>query len=213
MKTILLAAGCLAGLTLLAGCATLSREQCLQGDWHGIGLADGQQGRTLDRLDDHRRACRDTPAIVDEAAYQAGREVGLLSYCTPVSGYQVAANGRGYNSVCPVTSEPDFLAGYVLGEQVRRARGDFDSAVSRVDRLAGELESNQDELNSVIGQIANAGEGTDIASLRSRLNELRRDSRRLRDDLRGARYSVESASDRLQEVEARTSLQLQALQS
>lgn len=213
MKTILLAAGCLAGLTLLAGCATLSREQCLQGDWHGIGLADGQQGRTLDRLDDHRRACRDTPAIVNEAAYQAGREVGLRSYCTPVSGYRVAANGRGYNNVCPVTSEPDFLAGYVLGEQVRRARRDFDSAVSRVDRLASELESNQDDMDTVINQIANAGEGTDMAVLRSRLNELRRDSRRLRDDLRGARYSVESASDRLQEVEARTSLQLQALQS
>ena len=41
----------------LAGCASLSQHQCLQGDWYSIGVGDGQRGMPVDRLDQHTRAC------------------------------------------------------------------------------------------------------------------------------------------------------------
>ena len=41
----------------LAGCASLSQHQCLQGDWYAIGLGDGQLGLPAERLDRHNQAC------------------------------------------------------------------------------------------------------------------------------------------------------------
>lgn len=31
-------------LLLFAGCASLNRTQCLEGDWYEIGLSDGESG-------------------------------------------------------------------------------------------------------------------------------------------------------------------------
>ena len=212
-KTILLGTGCAAMLMLLAGCATLTREQCLQGDWYGIGVADGQQGRTLERLDGHRRACRDTPAVVDEAAYRAGRDIGLVSYCTPVSGYRVAEGGRRYAGVCPVAIEPRFMAGFVLGEQVRETRLALSTAESRLADLERELEAKRDEVVAIEEEIAGYDDRYDISGPERTLRMLRREARALREDVLDARYAVERARETLADVQARTSLQLQALQS
>ena len=49
----------------LAGCASLSQHQCLQGDWYSIGVGDGQLGMPADRLDQHTRACAQYGVTID----------------------------------------------------------------------------------------------------------------------------------------------------
>ena len=44
-------------LLLVAGCATLDKDECRSADWYAIGLEDGARGRAIERLGDHRRAC------------------------------------------------------------------------------------------------------------------------------------------------------------
>ncbi|MBO6676657.1 MAG: DUF2799 domain-containing protein [Rhizobiales bacterium] len=207
----LLALACLGLLFALVGCATLSREECLRGDWYQIGLQDGQQGHLLSRLDDHRRACRDTPAIIDEDAYQAGRNIGLQSYCTPVSGYRVAANGDAYGNVCPVASEVSFLQGYVLGEQVHRAEQDIDEAERRVRDLQSRLDEKQKEIEEAQAR-ANAAEGRDaIRHAEQVLWILRNEADDLRADLYDVRLDVSRARSAFRDVQERTSWQLQSL--
>jgi hypothetical protein len=46
-------------LLTLAGCATMSKEACLQGDWAGVGFKDGEAGRAQSRLDDHAKPILD----------------------------------------------------------------------------------------------------------------------------------------------------------
>ena len=47
----------LAGILVLGGCAMLSKEECLRGDWRALGVTDGLNGETAARIDEHRKAC------------------------------------------------------------------------------------------------------------------------------------------------------------
>jgi hypothetical protein len=208
---LLLGLACLGLLFALAGCATLSREECLRGDWYQIGVQDGQQGHLLSRLDDHRRACRDTRAILDEDAYRAGRDIGLQSYCTPVSGYRVAANGDTYGNVCPVGSEATFLQGYVLGAQVHRAEQDIDDAERRVRSLEARLDEKHEDIEQAQARAA-AADGRDaVRQAEQMIWILRNDADDLRADLRDAQFDVDIARRAFRNVQERTSLQLQSL--
>lgn len=54
--TLRLLAG-LVAVALVAACATLSEEECIEGNWREIGQRDGQAGRTASFLTEHAKAC------------------------------------------------------------------------------------------------------------------------------------------------------------
>lgn len=81
-------------------CSTVSREECLAGDWRQIGIADGAEGYGPDRLTWQRRACRGTGVTPDAAAWARGREAGLRLYCTPAKAYAVGREGRPLREGC-----------------------------------------------------------------------------------------------------------------
>jgi hypothetical protein len=67
---------------LFIGCATLSKEECLKGEWRAIGYQDGVKGYDMQRLEKHEKACSDYGVKPEIARYQEGRKVGLAYYCT-----------------------------------------------------------------------------------------------------------------------------------
>lgn len=86
----------------LSGCATLNLEQCLRGDWYGIGLADGRDGLPApDRLDRHMQACARHGVRVDVRLYHQGHAQGLLDYCRIDNAFDTGLRGRRYRHVCP----------------------------------------------------------------------------------------------------------------
>ena len=105
-------------LALLAGCASLDKDECRTADWRAIGLEDGVKGRTLDRLGDHRKACAKHGVTPDTDRYIAGRTEGLATYCTPDNGYRVGRTGESYHGVCPELSAPAFVAAYNRGHEL-----------------------------------------------------------------------------------------------
>ncbi len=90
-------------LPFLAACASLTENQCRVGDWAGIGLNDGLNGRAPDYVSNHFDACSDIGITPNIAAWQAGREQGLLQYCTPQNAYNRGRDGRNFNAVCPAS--------------------------------------------------------------------------------------------------------------
>lgn len=108
----------------LAGCASLSKESCLEGDWYTIGLQDGSNGRKAERRFDHEETCTEhgvsVQVQVDE--YIKGREAGLRLYCTPESGYQIGLRVDYYYDVCPADLKPAFTQAYRLGRRQARLR-------------------------------------------------------------------------------------------
>lgn len=136
-----------------AGCATLNEEQCRVGDWRGVGLNDGAEGRPMGRIEDHAKACAKYGALPDPRAYENGREQGLRAFCTPVRGFREGREGDTYHDVCPEETEGPFLQAYSDGRRVHaaeaaadRAASEASSARSRADRLDKDIRSEEAKL-------------------------------------------------------------------
>jgi len=113
----------LALLTLgLAGCASLSQEKCVAGDWYAIGEQDGERGYREDRYQAHNNACSEYGVGVNVAQYKQGREAGLALYCTPENAYQIGLRNDFYYDVCPAMKQAEFKKAYRKGRQLARAR-------------------------------------------------------------------------------------------
>ena len=107
-------------LLSLIGCSnmTLSREDCLRGDWNALGVQDGLAGKTKGELNLHKEACFEYGIIPDENQYFVGRETGLLDYCKLENAVTTGLSGHLYQSVCPKEVDAAFrqqnLAAYNL---------------------------------------------------------------------------------------------------
>lgn len=91
----------IASVLLLSGCATLSKQECMVGDWQAIGYNDGVAGYYSERLASHAKACAKASVAPDYQAWERGRQLGLKQYCTVINAYNIGRRGRELNSVCP----------------------------------------------------------------------------------------------------------------
>lgn len=126
----------IAVLFLLIGCASLSQEECLTGDWGGIGQRDGAAGRVADtQFSRHLKACADAGITPDRAAWQVGYARGLQSYCIPLNGLNEGLEGRRHRKVCPSAAEAAFLRGFRIGMDDYNAREDVRRVQSEIARM------------------------------------------------------------------------------
>lgn len=140
----------------LGGCAGMSGDECVTSDWAAIGYEDGARGYTTDRISQRRKACAKHGVTPDFAAYQSGREQGLVEYCQPGRGFDVGSNGGRYNGVCSVDLEADFLDAYNAGYHLYTLRSNVNRANSAINAKERELQRIKDEMRdkeaSLIGE-------------------------------------------------------------
>jgi hypothetical protein len=111
---------------LVSGCATLNKSECRKADWEMIGLEDGAKGHPLTYIGNHRKACAEYGVKPDLDKYRVGHQAGLARFCTPDNGFKQGRAGRGYNNVCPVGLEGQFLAGYDTGRELHELKSEID---------------------------------------------------------------------------------------
>jgi hypothetical protein len=134
----------------IAGCSTMSKNECLSVDWRTIGYEDGTAGYPGDRIAQHRKACAKYGVVPDLALYQAGRDEGLREYCRPTNGYRLGAGGGSYGGVCPADLEPAFTRSFESGHQLYMLE-------ARVASTDARLSQDRHELDRVEhGVVANA---------------------------------------------------------
>lgn len=102
-------------LLMVAGCASVSKEDCQLTDWYEIGRMDGRQGKPRTAFQGRAKACLEHGISADRQAYYEGHDQGLAYYCTEQKGFELGQKGLAYNSVCPLQLEPNFRAGYNRG--------------------------------------------------------------------------------------------------
>jgi hypothetical protein len=188
----------------LAGCATMSKDQCLQGDWGAVGFKDGEAGRAQSRLDDHAKACAKAGVVPQAGPYFAARDQGLKLYCTQDRGFREGRTGQSYAGVCPQLSERGFLVGYADGQLVDAAedrlsdaRSDRDSADRRAEKRDREARGVEDELrNPKLTQ-------EQTHELRDRLNRLRSERRQAVEDGRRADQAARDAERDVEDLHHR----------
>lgn len=160
---------------LLAGCATLSKQECLIGDWQAIGYNDGVAGYHSDRLASHTKACAKASVAPDYQAWERGRKLGLQQYCTINNAYNIGRRGSQLNNVCPITMANTL--------QVANQKGldyyTLDSQLDKDNRLLDTYQSEFDKLeNGEMLDFANEKEAR--ARLLSLSDEIRDTKRRIR---------------------------------
>jgi hypothetical protein len=146
-KRVTLATLCVATtLSLLAsGCASLSKRDCLEGDWERIGRQDASQGQPPTQLQKHREACTEYGVVPDKARYEAGYQDGLAVYCTPSNGFRLGKEGALYQSVCPASLEGAFLARYRAGREIYQIEEQLRGISQRMITLEGQLDKETSE--------------------------------------------------------------------
>ena len=130
----------------LAGCATMSGDECATSDWTAVGYEDGSRGYTSDRFSKHRKACAKHGITADFQAYQEGRSQGLVEFCQPSRGFNLGASGGQYNGVCSVELEAEFLDAYRVGQQLYVLRSNVSSADSQINNKKYKLEDIEDQI-------------------------------------------------------------------
>ena len=128
-----------AALLALASCTTLTEEECRAGDWFGIGVSDGAEGRPVGRLEGHRRACADVGVIPDAEAWLRGRERGLRQYCVPARAYDVGRRGLPIAEGCTAAERAAMSPAYDTGRQWFRLEEQIDSARDDIRAIERDL--------------------------------------------------------------------------
>jgi len=169
-------------LSSISGCATLSREDCLQGSWFELGLNDGRMGRTFKRLGQHQKACLEYGIYLDKEQYNTGRKEGLQDYCRLDNAIDLGLQGRRYQSVCPSNIHTTFLR--------------YNQAAYDVYQCQEDLESLDDDLFDKENSLLNSKLSDDDRSIiRVDIHDLDRKRQRLRDELYSRERQLEYLMD------------------
>lgn len=154
----------------ISGCASMSEQECLTANWLDQGYRDGRNGMPLSYLGDHREACAKVGVVPNTERYNAGRDQGILEYCTPENGRSEGRLGRSYRNACPAYLERNFLRSYEDGRRVYEAEQEVERLNSRASDLERSIHHEKDDRRR--------------QDLRRDLREIDRELRRARDDVR-----------------------------
>lgn len=148
MRTIAIYTALLALPGLLAACATMTKEQCLEANatsWEHIGYVDGGNGHDPDgRLALHHDACKEVRVLPDRRSYMVGWQNGLVNYCTPEKAYAVGRSGDSGNSrFCPPEVRDRFDDNVDLGRRVYSLRMELSSLESEIDGYENKLRDSK----------------------------------------------------------------------
>jgi len=164
---------------MLAGCATMSDDDCRYADWYLLGLEDGRDGRPAEYFQNRQRACFENNIDVDADRWADGHAEGLSQFCTPMRGWREGRDGRSYRYACPSESERQFLPAFEAGERhynVTSRLAELEAEVASLEAIIIEEATTQQERRDLLARSNAARENMEV--LRAELIELEAEARR-----------------------------------
>ena len=163
-------------LSLSACMPHLNKQQCQNMNWYQVGFTDGSQAKNQRDLSRDIKDCAKFKLDVNTKQYTKGWRAGTRQYCQPNTAYQLGANGKTYNHICPAGLSNAFnqawhrglrrycvpTTGYSLGHAGRPMPGfcsggqivAFRRAYQRGLNLFMQTRDAQAQVNSTTKQIA-----------------------------------------------------------
>ena len=151
---------------LLAGCETMSEDQCRKADWFERGRSDGSRGEPESRVDAYRSACAKAGVVPDDRRWRQGWADGVRGYCVPRVAWRAGLESRSYHGACRDHDEALFLRWYRAGKDAHATRQERDA--------------RQREIESLEEQLKKAEKDDERKSLREKIRQLDAEAARLR---------------------------------
>lgn len=191
-----------AGLFGLGGCAAVTEEQCVAGDWADLGKAHASVGKPTSHLDEVVKSCGKHGITPDTNAYLSGWHRGVQNYCTPLNGFTLGKQYKSKSPICPPSLASQFEHGYQLGFVIWTAENRVDDAQSDVNTLENRLDRLEDDLSDLDCKAdAKKHDRKDCRKkrkhLRSKVRDTDNDLRRARNELDDARIEAEIVTARI----------------
>lgn len=191
----------LSGLLTLAGCSSLSRNQCLASDWETIGYRDGVSGTDSTALIRHQDACMKHGITADRRAYLAGWREGIGRYCRPTNGFDLGERGATYRNVCPEDLQGEFRAAYHDGRQLHVAQAEIDAVRRAITGREQRLDEIEAELAALAGGVLDdSATIADRAALLLTARDLGREQGEIETELAELSAELAVKQDRLQDL-------------
>ena len=189
MRVPILNAVILSGVVIgLTGCASISEDECISGNWSDIGYKDGVNGKSRGKLADYAKTCIKYGVEPNRDVYLTAFENGLVKYCTFEQGLKLGEDGSSYNQVCSGDLANGFSQGYDEGRVVYEINREH-------KRLISDYEETLEDLVDVRGRLAGDiidkdGEGNIIPLSTSERKLLTKKQYRLEGELDDKRQDV-----------------------
>jgi len=162
----------------LSGCATISEDKCLAGNWQELGYRDGSNGVKRAKASKIADTCAKYGVDMNFDAYLSGFNQGIPTYCTYERGYALGESGASYNQICSGQLAQDFAPGYDEGRAVYDIYQEHKSLISF-------SESKVDDITGIRGRLESETLSVeDEARLRKKLRRFRRQAEDLKIDIR-----------------------------
>lgn len=164
------AAAVLMSLVLLAGCATMTDDECRKADWQTVGRRDGEDGRNDRWLDAHRKACSKAGVVPDQRLWLRGWADGVQRFCVPHRAWRLGLGDSSYSGACRDHSEAQFLRHYEAGRVAYRARKDKEDKEKQIADAEEQLKkaTRDDERKTLRNRIRDLD--SDLIALRRKLD-------------------------------------------
>jgi hypothetical protein len=183
IRTMLLSSlAALAGLCL-AGCETMSAEECAVADWSALGYEDASNNG-VSRFSRRAEACAERGFAADESLYREGMMQGMRVFCQPQRGFELGRSGREYVGGCPEDLQPAFAGGYSDGQRVFDMLSELSRARTAVANEEARRAAIDNDVLDAEQRLRDAATDEERRNIRSEIDSLRRQRRDTNEDLR-----------------------------
>ena len=196
-----IAIAALLGSLTLAGCASMSKNQCLANDWETVGYRDGLSGTASTALLRHQDACMKHGVVPDRNAYRAGWQEGVEQYCQPANGFAAGERGAGFSNVCPAHLQPAFHAAYQDGRQLYLAQSEIQQLEHAVTQRENRLREVKSELAAIAGGMLDGDSTTaDRAAMLLNAKDLAQEQGKLEAEIEELHAELAVKTERLENL-------------
>lgn len=134
---------------ILSACSTMSEMDCLDTNWEVLGYEDGVQGRDNTHISTIHPYCTELGLSAHLNAYLAGHAEGLELYCLENNGLFEGRSGKSYLGVCPDHLEPDFMLGFIIGQEIYSLQEEKIIVDNQIFIIEEELDKIEGAVNAI----------------------------------------------------------------
>ncbi len=157
----------------LTACSSISKDECLQGDWYSLGVNDGKAGELSSKFREYQKDCADHGVMPDFKTYQQGHSQGLVFFCDFPHGEAWGHAGKDYNTACTGKLEPAFRQGFQQGQRWYKAKKVVDEIATAIADLQNRNLTLREDIYAINQRIAVEQNASARAALLNQADRLR----------------------------------------